>query len=340
VSERTPTKGTPSSADRIRTAAAGAVLWLLRHTPWRLRWGLANILGGVAARRHRKRRHAAQINLELAFGDRLSPAEREHIATSSFQNFIGCMFDMVAIIPRLRPDNWQHFVRVPEEDLARTRALLEQKNGMLMMLSHYGNWELLGSAMSYMGLAPVNGVAKRQSAWANPLLEKLRTHSGSRIIYKEGAARKTLGALRRGEIVGFAIDQNFSQGIFVPFFGVEAATADTLAGLARASGAPIVPMTCLPNGDGTYSARLLPAVPVVCSDDKAADILQITRNCLEALEGIIRERPEYWLWSHKRWKARPPHEHPRLNLYEAATSTHSTPAAAAKPSAPTSRSAP
>ena len=40
-----------------------------------------------------------------------------------------------------------------------------------------------------------------------------------------------------------------------------------------------------------------------------------TRRCMQALEEIIRERPEFWLWGHKRWKARPPGESPRRDLY-------------------------
>lgn len=312
----------PPLADRIRTALLRAVLWGLRYTPWRARWGLARLTGLLAARRHRRRRHAAQINLELAFGDALSAREKEIIATRSFQNFIGCMADMVSIIPRMTPDNWHRFVHVSEQDLEEVRAAVAEGKGVLVMFSHYGNWELMGTAMSFMGLPRVNAVAKRQSAWSNPVLEDLRTMHGNTVIYKEGAARKTLYALKKGEIVGFAIDQNYSQGVFVPFFGLEAGTPDTLAGLARASGAPILPFTCLPTGDGSYTGRFLPLIHARVTGNKEADILHTTRECLAALEGVIRERPEYWLWSHKRWKARPPHEQPARRLYQTAAMRH------------------
>jgi len=305
-------------ADRVRTALLRAALWGLRYIPWRVRWGFSRLVGGVIARRHARRRQAAQINLELAFGDTLSTREKERIATLSFQNFLGCVLDLLAVIPRLTADNWHRYVKVSENDLAIAREAVAEGKGVLFIFAHYGNWELMGAAMAFMGLSQVNGVAKRQSSWANPVLEELRTRNGNGVIYKEGAARKTLYALKKGEMVGFAIDQNYSQGIFVPFFGLEAATADAMAGLARASGAPILPFSCLPNGDGTYTGRFFPVIHARHTDDKEADIMGTTRDCLAVLEDMIRERPEYWLWSHKRWKTRPPHEQPARKLYEPA----------------------
>ncbi len=291
------------------------VIFSLRIMPWRMRRGLAHWIGTLAAKRHAKRRQAAQINLDLAFGDSMTAARKQEVALKSFQNFGECLFDAFALIPRLTHDNWRDMLHIPEEDLIAFREHLKKGNGALVMFSHYGNWELMGAAMSFMDLAPINAVAKRQSAWANPFIERLRTVTGNRVIYKEGAVRKTLTALKRGEIVGLAIDQNFSQGIFVPFFGIEAGTADTLAALSRASGAPIIAFSCMPNGDGTYIGHFLPAIHAHRTKDKAADIRDTTQKCLETLEQMIIEHPEMWLWSHKRWKSRPPDEQPKRDLY-------------------------
>lgn len=293
----------------------GLVIFVIRHMPWRVRRGLAHWIGTLAARRHAKRRQAAQINLDLAFGDSMSAARKEEVALKSFQHFAECLFDAFAMVPRLSAANWHRMIHVPEEDLVMFRDHLREGNGVLVMFAHFGNWELMGNAMSFMDLAPINAVAKRQSAWSNPFIERLRTATGNRVIYKEGAVRKTLSALKRGEIVGLAIDQNFSQGVFVPFFGIEAGTPDTLAALARTSGAPIIAFTCLPNGDGTYRGHFLPAIHAEHTRDKAADIRATTRKCLETLEEMIRQNPDMWLWSHKRWKSRPPDEEPKRDLY-------------------------
>jgi KDO2-lipid IV(A) lauroyltransferase len=282
--------------------------------PRRLRWALVRLVVAASGRR-RKRLAVARTNLDIAFGDTLSDAEKTRIAQESFVNLAGCMFDAAALIPRLTPDNWRRHVRVDPAEIEALRGLVKGGNGALVMFSHYGNWELMGAAMSYMDLGKCHVVAKRQPGWGNAVIERLRAWTGNTVIYKEGAVRSTLRALKSGGLVGISIDQNFSGGIFVPFFGVPAGTPDTLAALARASGAPIVPLVCTPNPDGSYTGRLLPPIHADRTGDKAADLTATTRRCFAVLEAIIRERPELWLWGHKRWKSRPPDEEPRRDLY-------------------------
>jgi KDO2-lipid IV(A) lauroyltransferase len=298
---------------------ARPLLRLFALLPGGLRGAIASLAVALTGGRGKKRRRVARINLDIAFGDRLDAAQKERIALTSFTSFARCMLDAMALVPRLNAANWRHYVDVPEEDLARFRELLARGKGVLVMFSHHGNWELMGAAMAHMELAPVHVVARRQDPFSNPVIEALRTWTGNRVIYKEGAARATLKALRQGHIVGLSIDQNFSRGIFVPLFGVAAGTPDTLAGIARATGAPIVPLTCVPNAHGHYSGRLLPPIEPVCTDDKEADIRATTRLCLETLEGIIREYPALWMWAHKRWKSRPPEERPPRDIYGHAT---------------------
>jgi len=230
-------------------------------------------------------------------------------------NLMACMLDAVAVIPRLTADNWRRYVQVPQADIDAVRARLDDGKGVLVMFSHFGNWELMGATVAFMGFGRCQVVGKRQADWANALIESLRTRTGNEVIYKEGAVRATLRALKKGELVGLSIDQNFAAGIFVPFFGLPAATSDTLAALARVSGAPIVPLVCTPNGDGTYTGRLLPAIEADRTGDKEADVANTTRRCNRVLEDMIRERPEFWLWAHKRWKTRPPDEAPPRDLY-------------------------
>jgi len=289
---------------------------LVGWMPWRLRWWIARVATAVTSRR-RTRTHIARANLDIAFGDTLSDAEKDRIARLSLVSLVGCMLDAVAIIPRLNAKNWSRYVKVSQADIDALHAELARGKGALVMFSHYGNWELMGACMSFMGNPRSNVVAKRQPGWTNALIEALRTWTGNAVIYKEGAAMASLRALRRGEIVGLSIDQNYSGGIFVPFFGVPAGTPDTLAALARASGAPIVPLVCTPNGDGTYTGRFPPAIHADHTADKAGDIARTTTRCLASLEDIIRERPEMWMWGHKRWKSRPPGEEARQDPYAA-----------------------
>jgi len=315
VSPRDPNAKSPAATAKPPAPAwVRPVMRMASLLPWRLRWWIA-WLGMTLTPRRPGRTRVARANLDLAFGDTMPEAEKTQVARASLVSLAGCMLDAVSIIPRLNAKNWSRYVKVPEADVATLHGELARGKGALVMFSHYGNWELMGACMSFMGFHPCNVVAKRQPGWSNALIEGLRTWTGNSVIYKEGAAMATLRALRRNEIVGLSIDQNFSQGIFVPFFGVLAGTPDTLAALARASGAPIVPLVCTPNGDGTYTGRFLPAIHADRTADKEADLVQTTRRCFEVLEGIIRERPALWMWGHKRWKSRPPGEVPARDPY-------------------------
>jgi KDO2-lipid IV(A) lauroyltransferase len=306
-----------SVVQAILTTATGAALWLIRHVSWTTRKALAEAAGRRIARSQRKRHQAAEVNLTLAFGDRYDSAERNRIGEESFSSFIRCMLDSAAMIPTINQDNWQQMVHIPQADIDALGGHFAKGKGVLVMFSHYGNWELMGAAMPFIcGDRQVHVVAKRQSAWSNPLIEKFRTTTGNKVIYKEGAVRATLRALKNNQLVGLSIDQNFSGGIFVPFFGTKAGTVDTLGALSRASGAPIVPLVCVPKNDGSYEGRLLPAIEPMKTADKVADVYQITLSCIAVLEEIIRQKPEMWLWGHKRWKSRPLDEDPKLNFYD------------------------
>ena len=90
--------------------------------------------------------------------------------------------------------------------------------------------------------------------------------------------------------------------IFVPFFGVPAATITGLSRLARVAGASVVPCITrmLPGGAG-YELRCYPAWDNYPSDDVAAD----TRRMNAYIEERVLEMPEQYLWAHKRFKTRP-----------------------------------
>ncbi len=113
-------------------------------------------------------------------------------------------------------------------------------------------------------------------------------------------------AIRSGRITGLLIDQDArNDGIFVPFFGRQASTTPTLALLAIRTGAPIVPFLSLPGPKGSWRIIYLPAFVADPEADRGLEVQRITARCTALLEGWIRDRPELWLWMHRRWKTRP-----------------------------------
>ena len=117
--------------------------------------------------------------------------------------------------------------------------------------------------------------------------------------------RALLGSLKTGLPVWYAPDQNYGRkhSIFVPFFGVPAATITSTSRLARLSGAPVVPFfqVRLPHGQG-YQLTLHPALQNFPGDDIMQDTLRVN----QIIEQQIRRAPEQYLWVHRRFKTPPP----------------------------------
>jgi len=178
----------------------------------------------------------------------------------------------------------------------------------VVVTGHLGNWEVAGAALSARGI-PLDVVAK---GMANRRfgedLEATRRRLGMRVVDMAVAPREVLRSLRAGRVVALVADQNArEQGIFVPFFGVPAATFRGPALFALRAGAPIFMGTCVrePGRPHRYRARA-ERIDVTASGDLDADVLRLTEAHTAALERAVRQTPEQYFWQHKRWKTRPP----------------------------------
>ena len=279
-------------------------LFFLCPRSWCL--ALGRFLGTLDFHLDSRRRGIALRNLKTAFGEEKRPEELRTIAKTSFGNFGQIMADIFKLL---------HFDRAKIEDLVIVEGWENLTNaiglgkGVLIFSAHIGNWEL-GSLMISRAVK-LNVVAR---ALDNNLMEeelvRFRRRLGARVIYKQQAARKILQALRRGEAVAILIDQNVLrvQAVFVDFFGRPAGTTPALGAFALRTGAPLVPVYCLPIGSGRYRLKILPPPAIVLDGDVETNVLKITRICTKIIENEIRESPGNWFWFHDRWRSRPKEE--------------------------------
>lgn len=179
--------------------------------------------------------------------------------------------------------------------------------GVLYVTGHFGNWELNAVAHGWL-FGPVSVVARPLD---NPALDRrlcaARSRSGNQVIYKERALARVMKALREGQGVAFLVDQNVQEcdGIFIEFFGRPAASTTVAAALALKTGCAVIPGCAVPLGGGRYRLAYDPPIRWTETGDRDADIARLTQQIASHLEGWIRERPELWLWLHRRWKTQP-----------------------------------
>jgi KDO2-lipid IV(A) lauroyltransferase len=189
--------------------------------------------------------------------------------------------------------------------------------GVIFIMMHYGDWELQGPAFGFREI-PLTVIAKRMR---NPALERifvrLRSQWGHRVVAGPYAMLRVLKTLKRGGCAAILIDQHVglrAGGTWCDFFGLPVLTNSTIGQLELRSGAAIVTSIAHPLQDGRIriDCHELSYRP---SGDDTADVQTISQQCLSFCEAVIRDQPEHWLWSYKRWKARPHSELGRFPAY-------------------------
>jgi Kdo2-lipid IVA lauroyltransferase/acyltransferase len=271
----------------------------------RITWKLANCLGRLWHALDRRHRMIALRNLDLAFGDELSKEAKQSICVNTFIH-LSCVFLELPGLFRLNENNLDQYITFSGTE--HLYAVLEKGKGILVMASHFGNWELMSLAFS-MRYRPFYVVMRPLD---NPVLNKwvvhLRTRGGNETISKGESARRIIRLLRRGEAVALLVDQNVDwyEGVFVPFFKEIACTSKALATLALRTDSLVLSVYNYREPDGRYHMVIQPEVEITRSKDSAADVEQSTALFNRIIEGYVRSHPEQWFWLHQRWKTRPP----------------------------------
>jgi KDO2-lipid IV(A) lauroyltransferase len=284
--------------DRAGWAVSRGCRGLVRALPHSAARPLGAALGGFARRLDPRHPRVARYNLETVMPE-LGPDRRLRLIDNCFRHFGAVLidtislgrFDPVGICQRLTLEGWEHL---------EAAERLEQ--GTLVMTAHLGNWELVGYALAlYRG--PTHVVARPTgNPWVEADLRRFRERFGNRTIYKRGAARKMLAAIRRGERVAYVIDQRVhpNEGIETPFFGRTSFTSPLLARLSLRTGAPVVPMFAYPEPPDRFRVVVHP--PIAPENESEEPALELTLRYLRVIESVIRARPEMWLWMHERWR--------------------------------------
>ncbi len=272
----------PRNAARAVGAGIGAVAWTLLG---RLR--------GVGLR-----------NLELAFPEK-SEAERTAILRGVYRS-LGWQIGEFCKMSGYTAEQASKFIRY--DGLEHYLAAREKGRGVLVLTGHMGAWELSSFYHSLMGY-PMSLVIRRLD---NPLVDtfvnRIRCLHGNRVIHKDDFARGLLTSMHRGETVGILMDTNMTppQGVFVPYFGMEACTASGMARVALHSGAAVLPgFLVWEAAEQRYVLHFGEELALIRTGDTARDIVANTALFTATIEAYVRRYPEQWLWVHRRWKTRP-----------------------------------
>jgi KDO2-lipid IV(A) lauroyltransferase len=263
----------------------------------------------------RAHRRLSIAQLRAAFPTR-SARECRDIARRMFAHF-GRLLVRMLEISRLSPAEVGR--RMDFEGEERVHAALAAGKGVIVFSGHFGYWEMMIAGHPLV-LPPMTLVVRPLSnPYLNDLLAGMRSHTGNRLIARQGGLRRILRALQANECVGILIDQHIqgSDAVMVDFFDRPAATTAALATLALRTGAPLIPAFTMALPGGRY--RLIYEHPVEPPGPDSADpVRELTQRCSDVLEMYVRRHPHLWLWMHRRWRGVAPREQEIPGMFPAA----------------------
>ena len=187
------------------------------------------------------------------------------------------------------------------------QAALSRGKGVLILIAHFGNYDLMGLYASKLFGYPLTIITKTlKNAKLNALWWEMRRKAGVTEIPAHKAYRPCVRALQQNGLVGFMLDQNRPnpQGVYVDFFGRLASTTPGLAFMSAQTGAPVVPVFMRRTPEGRHVLEVRPILEPP-PDRKEETLLAFTAACTKIIEEEVRRFPAQWLWLHKRWKSRP-----------------------------------
>ncbi|GAB4393763.1 MAG: lipid A biosynthesis lauroyl acyltransferase [Gammaproteobacteria bacterium] len=278
------------------------VLRSISQLPFGWQLGLGKCIGTLCFYTMRRRRHIAQVNLQLCFPE-LTAQQRLALLRQNFQS-TGIALCEMATAWWAKPQNLPPLIQF--EGREYFEAAIQKGKGVIMLCAHFTTLEMCGRLLAHD--YPIHAMYRPVK---NKLFDTVMLQARQNVFaatLKRDNMRAIIKSLKQGANLYYAGDQDYGRkySVFAPFFGIPAASIVAVLRMARLTGASIVPFmhyrTNTPQSG--YVIRALPALNSLPSGDDIADMTYIN----QLIENFVRECPEQYLWIHRRFKTRPDKE--------------------------------
>ncbi len=253
-----------------------------------------------------KRHKRALANLEIAFPEK-THAQREAICMAHWENLGRVMAETMHI---------DRIVKDPSRIKIRNAAVFDRYKGKIGPIIgaslHMGNWELAVWPLVLAGANPAAVYRSVNNPYVDQYLREQRKDlypgglfGRGRVEGDHGESQKTARAImdyvRQGGRLGVVCDLWDRTGLPVPFFGKDAATVTIPAMIARRTGARMWVSRCIRIGTDSHFEIELKELKVPRSQNQSEDVKWVTAEMTKQFEAWVREMPEQWMWSNRRW---------------------------------------
>lgn len=277
-----------------------ALMWLLHWLPLPILGRIGKAVGSLLFVLLRHRRHIALTNLRLCL-PHLSDQERLNIGRAHFQGYARSVLER-GMLWWASPERLKKLIRiVPAVPTSAAAA-----RPTIFLCPHFVCLEVAGVAITMAGSACSMYTAQHNRVF-NEALRKGRlrfTPDERNLIARQAGIKPIIRAMRDGRPFLMLPDMDFGlrESVFVPFFGMPAATLTAPARLTMATDGQVIPVVTrfLPNYEGWQVIFYPP-----WDDYPGTDIEAATARMNAFIEARVLEAPSEYFWSHKRFKTRP-----------------------------------
>lgn len=255
------------------------------------------------------RRAVILENLNRVYGANVEPSQLALLAQAHYGHLLSLLKELIQF-RFLSAARKKSIVRV--EGVDGMIEAFEAGKGILILTGHFGNFEVSTIA----GIEHFPQVKGRihflrrpiKPKWLSDMLTRRFNQAGFGVVGRRGSLEEIVSTIEAGDAIVFPFDQyaRRPEGIEVEFFGQAAGTYKSMAIIALATGAPVIPASSWREPDGTHVLKFFPALDVALDDDVGQEIIKNTRMYNQALELSIVRHPEQWWWVHRRWKNQKP----------------------------------
>ncbi len=270
--------------------------WALHGISDILRWILFGVFG--------YRREVVGQNLKNSFPDKSS--EEIRIIHRKFEkHFCDLILETISTLS-ISPRRLDRHVTFKNKELFE--KYFGEKQSIILVLGHMGNWELIGAAFASMPVHKLNVIYRPLKSKAfNRLIRHMRMRLGNGLYPMKETARCMIADRKEITATAFIADQAPSpeNAYWMEFLNQDTPVFLGTERLGRKFNYPIIYMSVTKPARGRYiaEAQLLADKPAETQES------QITELHTRRLEQDILRQPEIWLWTHRRWKHKRPIVH-------------------------------
>ena len=276
-------------------------LWLTARVPRWLGYRVAALGGEAYFWLNPRHSHKAVENYAVIFAeDERSPRVRL-MARRSFRNYAKSLFDFFRQ-GSLDPDLFEADATVTGFEYVD--AALAQGRGLVVVVPHFGNWDLAGGLMAARGYRLATLVDSFSPPEVDTLVRAVRARTGlGSIPLGSGSLRQTMAMLRRNEVVALVADRPQREGgVEVSFFGRSAWLPTGPARFVLRSGAPLMfGYVGRRPGDYTFFGEFAPPIEYAATGDEVTDVRALTQAWVSLLEDLLRQYPDQWYMFRQMW---------------------------------------